>query len=98
MTSNQASKMMSQSTVRTTITLPTALLEATDQIIKEGKAKNRNDFIACALKKELKSLKKAEIDQALAEMAQDPDYQAQVLQMEAEFAQGSWEALNSGES
>jgi metal-responsive CopG/Arc/MetJ family transcriptional regulator len=98
MTSNKASKMMNSTSVRTTITLPSILLEATDQIIREGKAKSRNDFIALALKRALESLKKEEIDQALAEMAQDPDYKAEVLQMEAEFAQGSWEALKLGES
>ncbi|WP_373537170.1 hypothetical protein [Microcoleus sp.] len=42
--------------------------------------------------------KRSEIDAALIEMAQDPEYQAQVLQMEAEFAVASWEALEFGES
>ena len=42
--------------------------------------------------------KRAEIDAALIEMAQDPEYQAQVLQMEAEFAVASWEALQLEES
>jgi len=42
--------------------------------------------------------KRSEIDAALIEMAQDPEYQAQVLQMEAEFAVASWEALQLGES
>ena len=42
--------------------------------------------------------KRSEIDAALMEMAQDPEYQSQVLQMEAEFAAGSWEALQLGES
>jgi hypothetical protein len=42
--------------------------------------------------------KRAEIDAALIEMTQDPEYQSQVLQMEAEFAAGSWEALQLGES
>lgn len=32
------------------------------------------------------------------EMQQDPEYQAQVLKMEAEFAVASWEALELGES
>ncbi len=45
--------MMKESTLRTTITLPKSLLEATDQRVKEGKAKNRNDFIALAVKKQL---------------------------------------------
>ncbi|MGB5772401.1 MAG: ribbon-helix-helix domain-containing protein [Crocosphaera sp.] len=81
--------MMKESTLRTTITLPKSLLEATDQRVKEGKAKNRNDFIALAVKKELEQLKRQEIDTALGEMAQDPEYQAQVLQMEGEFATAS---------
>jgi hypothetical protein len=42
--------------------------------------------------------KRSSIDAALIEMAQDPEYQAQVLQMEAEFAVASWEALQLGES
>lgn len=42
--------------------------------------------------------KRSEIDAALIEMVQDPEYQAQVLQMEAEFAVASWEALQLGES
>jgi hypothetical protein len=42
--------------------------------------------------------KRSEIDAALMEMAQDPEYQSQVLQMEAEFAAASWEALQLWES
>ncbi|SKB13589.1 hypothetical protein PL11201_520110 [Planktothrix sp. PCC 11201] len=42
--------------------------------------------------------KRSEIDAALIEMTQDPEYQSQVLQMEAEFAVASWEALQLGES
>lgn len=89
---------MKNQTVRTTITLPAELLEATDKAISQGKAKSRNEFVAQALLHELETLKRAEIDAALAEMAQDPDYQAQVLQIEAEFAVASWEALQLGES
>jgi metal-responsive CopG/Arc/MetJ family transcriptional regulator len=89
---------MKNQTVRTTITLPAELLEATDKAISQGKAKSRNEFVAQALLHELETLKRAEIDAALAEMAQDPEYQAQVLQIEAEFAVASWEALQLGES
>jgi metal-responsive CopG/Arc/MetJ family transcriptional regulator len=84
--------------IRTTITLPAELLAATDKAISQGKAKSRNEFVAQALLHELETLKRAEIDAALAEMAQDPEYQAQVLQIEAEFAVASWEALQLGES
>jgi metal-responsive CopG/Arc/MetJ family transcriptional regulator len=89
---------MKNQTVRTTVTLPAELLAATDKIISQGKAKSRNEFVAQALMHELEALKRAEIDAVLMEMAQDPDYQAQVRQMEAEFAVASWEALQMEES
>jgi metal-responsive CopG/Arc/MetJ family transcriptional regulator len=89
---------MKNQTIRTTITLPAELLAATDKAISQGQAKSRNEFVAQALLHELEALKRAEIDAALMEMAQDPEYQAQVLQMEAEFAVASWEALQLGES
>lgn len=89
---------MDNSTVRTTITLPNELLEATDKAVAEGKAKNRNEFVAQALRRELAKIKRAEIDAALVEMAQDPDYQTEVLKMEAEFASAQWEALQTEES
>jgi hypothetical protein len=41
---------------------------------------------------------RAEIDAALAEMANDPDYQTEVLKIEAEFALAQWEALEIGET
>ncbi len=89
---------MEKQTVRTTLTLPAELVEAADQAIGQGKAKSRNEFVAQALRHELAALKRAEIDAALAQMAQDPEYQAQVLKMETEFATASWEALHLGES
>ncbi|MFW6359414.1 MAG: CopG family ribbon-helix-helix protein [Chroococcales cyanobacterium] len=89
---------MNKETIPTTLMLPAPLLEATDKIIKEGKAKNRDEFIAQALKNELARQQRTEIDAALAEMAQDPDYQAEVLKMDAEFALASWEAFQEGES
>ena len=89
---------MNNQTVRTTITLPAELLAATDKAVNQRKAKSRNEFVAQALLHELEALKRAEIDAALIEMAQNSEYQAQVLQMEAEFALASWEALQLGES
>jgi metal-responsive CopG/Arc/MetJ family transcriptional regulator len=89
--------MQSQNT-RTTLTLPNELLEATDKAVEQGKAKSRNEFVAQALRRELAAQKRAEVDAALAEMANDPDYQAEVLKIEAEFASAQWEALELGES
>ncbi|MEB3160693.1 MAG: ribbon-helix-helix domain-containing protein [Synechocystis sp.] len=80
---------MANSTVRTTLALPTELLAETDKIVSQGKACSRNQFIAQALEHELAALKRAEIDAAIAEMTSDEAYQAEVLQMEREFAHGS---------
>jgi len=84
---------MPSPSVRTTLAIPTDLLQATDVLVSQGKANSRNEFIAQALKHELASLKKAEIDESLAEMAQQQDYQTEVLKMDSEFAIASWEAL-----
>ena len=78
--------------IRTTVTLPAELLAKADRVIKEGKIDSRNKLFATALKKEIAAIECAEIDLALAEMAQDPEYQKEVMQMEAEFASASWEA------
>lgn len=83
--------------MRTTLTLPAELLEATDKAVSQGKAKSRNEFVAFALRRELAAQKRAEIDAALAEMAQDAEYQVEVLKMEAEFAPAQWEALQLAE-
>lgn len=84
--------------VRTTLTLPAELVEAADRAVSQGKVKSRNEFVAQALRHELAALKRVEVDAALAEMAQDPEYQTEVLKMETEFAAASWEALHLGES
>ena len=89
---------MAKETVPMTLNLPADLLKATDKVVKEGKAKSVDDFVAKALKRELAALKRAEIDAALAEMASAPEYQAEVLKIDAEFATASWEALQLGES
>jgi hypothetical protein len=43
-------------------------------------------------------MRRAEIDADLDQMAQDAEYQAEVLQMEAEFAVAQWEALQTIET
>ncbi len=89
---------MKQINVRTTLTLPSEIIEATDKIVKAGKAKSRNQFIVQAIQRELAIQKRAEIDSALIEMTQDPEYQTEVLQMESEFSSASWEALQVEEN
>ena len=86
---------MMNDTTRTTIALPTALLAATDRAVTDGKAKSRNELIARAIQRELTLIRRAEIDADLSQMAEDTEYQAEVLQMEAEFAVAQWEALET---
>ncbi len=86
---------MMHDTTRTTIALPTGLLAATDRAVTDGKAKSRNELIARAIQRELALIRRAEIDADLSQMAQDDEYQAEVLQMEAEFAVAQWEALQT---
>lgn len=88
---------MEKQIVRTTLALASELLEATDKAVSQGKAKSRNEFVAQALRHELAALRRAEIDAAFAEMANDAEYQSEALQIEAEFAKASWEALQLGE-
>jgi metal-responsive CopG/Arc/MetJ family transcriptional regulator len=87
--------MILSTIVRTTIALPAALLAATDRAVTAGNAKNRTELITRAIQRELALLRRAEIDADLAQMAQDDEYQAEVMQMEAEFAVAQWEALQT---
>ncbi|HLO48790.1 CopG family transcriptional regulator [Phormidium nigroviride] len=80
------------------VALPSKLLEATEQAVKAGKAKSRDELITRALRKELLVIKRAEIDAAFAGMANDTEYQAEALQITEEFAQSDWEAWQIGES
>jgi metal-responsive CopG/Arc/MetJ family transcriptional regulator len=89
---------ISSTSTRTTIALPTALLAATDRAVINGKAKSRNEFIARAIQRELTLMRRAEIDADLCQMANDAEYQAEVLQMETEFAVAQWEALQTIET
>lgn len=85
-------------TVRTTLSIPADLLEATDQIIRLGCVRSRNEFVAMALRHEIEAHKRAEIDAAFAGMADDTEYQAESLAIASEFAKAEWEAFQLTES
>jgi len=90
---------MTSKLTRTTLSLPKELLAATDKLIFRGKAKNRNQFIAEAISAKLAAIpSKAEIDAAFEGMADDIEYQCEALQIEASWANASWEALKLGEA
>lgn len=84
--------------IRTTLTLPAELLEATDRAVQQGKARSRNEFVALALRHELAVQKRAEIDAAFATMANDTEYQSEALMIATEFTKADWEAFQIGES
>ena len=84
---------MSTETVPTTFSVPTNLLEATDRVVREGKAGSRDQLVAAALCHELEAIQRAEIDAAFAPLAADPDHQAETQMLDTEFATASWEAL-----
>jgi len=90
--------MMHSANTRTTIALPTVLLAATDRAVTDGKAKSRNELITRAIQRELALIRRTEVDVDLLQMAEDDEYQAEVLQMEAEFAVAQWEALQTIET
>jgi metal-responsive CopG/Arc/MetJ family transcriptional regulator len=89
---------MSTHLVRTTLALPADLLEAADNAVRDGKARSRNALVAAALRRELAAQERAAIDAAFAAMADDREYQAEALAIEAEFANSGVEALQLTEA
>lgn len=90
--------MSGKKIVRTTLALPDDLLAATDQAIKEGKARSRNEFVAVALRHELAALKRAEIDAAFTFMSNDAQYKSVAIAIANEFSSADWEAFKLGEA
>jgi len=84
---------MSTRTIRITLALPTDLLEATDEVVRTGRARSRSELVATALRHELQALERAAIDAAFAPLAGDPDHRAEMTTLEAELAMASWEAF-----
>ena len=88
---------MVETMVRTTLSLPEALLKAADRAVGAGKAKSRNEFVATALRHELAALRRAEIDAEFATMADDEEYQAEAIALLKEFEAADREAFHLGE-
>ncbi|MEM9538949.1 MAG: CopG family transcriptional regulator [Cyanobacteria bacterium P01_E01_bin.42] len=84
---------MIENNIETRVSLPADLLAAAEKAIEAGKVTSLEQMIERALRRELAALQQAEIDAALLEMVQDSEYQAEVLQLESEFAGASWEAF-----
>ena len=89
---------MKSSTTRTTISLPTDLLEAVDRAVREGQSRSRNEFVSDAVRSALAGAVRARIDAEFAAMADDAAYQQEALEIARKFDVASWEALQGAEA
>lgn len=83
---------------RTTVALPAALLKSVDRAVREGRARNRNEFLIAALRRELAEQERAAVDATFAEWSDDRDAGEEALTIAAEFATSDWEALEAGDA
>jgi metal-responsive CopG/Arc/MetJ family transcriptional regulator len=88
---------MAAGTVRTTITLPSDLIDKVDQIVQQGHARSRNELFLTALRHELAARERAAIDAEIALMANDPELIAEGLVLAEEAVKAGWEALQLSE-
>jgi len=82
---------------RSTIALPEDLLDAIDAEIRQGHARNREEFFKAAVVNQVASLRHASVDRQFAGMAADSAYLREAGQIAEEFSAADWEALQSGE-
>lgn len=88
---------MSQQRIRTTVDIPLPLLEKADEAVGQKIAENRNDLILRALEEALERWEQQKIDEQIAQMALDPEYQNIHRKMVEEYELAGWEALQIGE-
>lgn len=84
---------------RITVDLDERLLTALDAAAAEGN-RSRNQFLADAVEHALRDAERRRIDAAFARMAEDPEYQAELLLIEQELSPASdaaWRQLDHGE-
>lgn len=89
---------MISETVRTTVALPSDLLERVDRAVHAGKARSRNAFLAEAVRHELAAQERFATDAAFAAMVDDVDYLAEADDIMAGFATADAETLRLTES
>lgn len=82
-------------TVRTTVTVPTDLINRSQHFIDDGKLPSRNALIVAALEHFLKELERQEIDRQFEAMAEDSSYTSLNEAIAEEFSESDWEALTS---
>lgn len=80
--------------MRTTITIPDALAAEADALVGTGGITTRNQLIIEAVENWVTRKKEELIDEEFAMMAEDSDYIAQTLEIEAEFTSSDFEAAS----
>ena len=93
----QPSVLDKYETVRTTVTLPSNLLQRSQGLIDSGQVPNRNALIVAALEQFIADLEREEIDRQFAAMADDAEYQSFQIDVVESFADADWEAMIEGE-
>ena len=88
---------MFQQPIRTTIDIPIPLLKKADEAVGQRVAKSRDALILRALEEFLERWEQQRIDEQIAQMALDPEYQALQHKMVEEYEPAGWEALQIGE-
>ncbi len=73
--------------MRTTVTIPDELAIEVDSLVGKAGITTRNQLIVQALENWVAQKKEELIDEEFAMMAEDADYIAETLAIEAEFAQ-----------
>jgi hypothetical protein len=83
----------------TTVRLPREVYERAKLTIKRAKAASSfNEFVVHAIQEKMQRLTEAEIDRAFAQMADDPQYQRESVDLAKAFEKSDWEALQSTET
>ncbi len=96
---------MSQQRIRTTVDIPLPLLKKhsragslpVDEAVGQRIAESRNALILRALEEFLGRWEQQTIDEKIAQMALDPEYQNLQREMVEEYERAGWEALQMGE-
>jgi metal-responsive CopG/Arc/MetJ family transcriptional regulator len=86
---------MGERILRTTLALPSDLVAAVDEAVQAGKARSRNELVSTAIRRELRAIERAAVDDAFAGMAEDVEYHAEARQIMREFAAIDHEVLDT---
>jgi Arc/MetJ-type ribon-helix-helix transcriptional regulator len=77
----------------TTLALPSDLVAAVDKVVQDGHARNRDELVESAIRRQLAELRRSALDAEFRNIAADLDYQSDVRQILKDFAQADAETL-----